>query len=310
MDIQEGISRLISNAPPTHYIVKVQLFSLLAKHSIERYESGEFDAGGYKWKLVLYPSGNKSKNVTDHISLYLTLQGASALHSDIEIYVNFRLFLLDQNNDNYLVIQDTFGKERRFTKIKVEWGFDQFISLKDFKDGSNGYLVDDECTFGAEVFVCRERNQGKGESLAMKDAITYKHVWRIGNFSKLGSECLVSKPFNTGNYKWILKLYPNAKGAGLGTNNLSLYMALADPSTFLPGSKIYTYITLRILDQKQSNHYYGKANYWISASSHEIGYSRFASLSSILNTYYGYVVNDTCVVEAEVTILGTVHRLS
>ncbi|TKY68372.1 Ubiquitin carboxyl-terminal hydrolase 12 [Spatholobus suberectus] len=304
------ISRFISDAPPTHYTVKIQLFSLLTKNSIERYESGEFEAGGYKWKLVLYPSGNKSKNVKDHISLYLALHGATAFHSNTEIYVNFRLFLLDQNNDNYLVIQDTFGKERRFTKTKVEWGFDQFISLKDFNDGSNGHLVNDVCTLGAEVFVCKERSQGKGEFLVLKDDIAYKHVWTIDNFfSKLDSGYLVSIPFDTGNYKWIIKLYPKGKHVGLDNNYLSLYLALINPTTFPPGSKICTHITLRILDQKYGNHYSGKANYWITASSWEIGFPRFVLLSSVTN-YYGYVVNGICLVDAEVKILATANELS
>lgn len=49
-----GISRFISDAPPAHYVVKVQLFSLLTKNSIEKYESGEFEAGGYKWYMHIY----------------------------------------------------------------------------------------------------------------------------------------------------------------------------------------------------------------------------------------------------------------
>ncbi|XP_061360252.1 ubiquitin C-terminal hydrolase 12, partial [Gastrolobium bilobum] len=133
-----GISRSTVDAPPTHYLMKVQSFSLLAKNSIERYESGNFEAGGYKWKLVLYPIGNKSKNVKDHISLYLALDEAGSLQPGWEIYVNFRLFLFDQNNDNFLAVQDGVKKEKRFHKMKIEWGFDQFIPLKDFILGSKG----------------------------------------------------------------------------------------------------------------------------------------------------------------------------
>ncbi|GKV06863.1 hypothetical protein SLEP1_g18685 [Rubroshorea leprosula] len=46
---QDGVARSISDAPPTHYIVKIQLFSLLLNNSVEKYESGDFEAGGYKW---------------------------------------------------------------------------------------------------------------------------------------------------------------------------------------------------------------------------------------------------------------------
>ena len=85
--------------------------------------------------------------------------------------------------------------------MKVESGFDRFLPLKDFNDGSKGYLVDDTCAFGAEVFVCR--STAKGESLTMmEDAITYKHKWRIHDYYDFDSECFVSKPFSTGKYKW------------------------------------------------------------------------------------------------------------
>ncbi|KAI5346079.1 hypothetical protein L3X38_013958 [Prunus dulcis] len=73
-----GILRTISDAPPTHYTIKIQSLSLLSVHSLEKYESGVFEAGGYKWKLVFYPNGNKSRNVKEHISLYLVLAGANA----------------------------------------------------------------------------------------------------------------------------------------------------------------------------------------------------------------------------------------
>lgn len=32
-------------------------------------------------------------------------------------------------------------------------GFDQFIPFESFGDGSNGYLINDTCVFGAELFV-------------------------------------------------------------------------------------------------------------------------------------------------------------
>ena len=43
------VATSISEAAPSHFILKIQSFSLLAKNGIEKYESGEFEAGGYKW---------------------------------------------------------------------------------------------------------------------------------------------------------------------------------------------------------------------------------------------------------------------
>ncbi|RYR75914.1 hypothetical protein Ahy_A01g000516 [Arachis hypogaea] len=265
---------------------------------------------GYGMKLVLHPSGNKGKNIKDHVSLYLALDEASLPHPAWEIYANFRLFLLDQNTDNYLVVQDATGKERRFYKMKAEWGFDKFITLKEFNDASKGYLVDDTCAFGAEVYVCKERSRSKGESIVMvKDSFTYKHVWEINNYSKLDLECYDSKTFNAGSYEWKIKLYPKGNGPGFGSH-LSLYLALSNPSTLSPVSKIYAQITLRILDQKQAKHHFGKANYWFSSSNHERGASRLIPLSYFTSQYQGFLVKDSCLVEAEVQILGVVEALS
>ncbi|KAJ4715214.1 Ubiquitin carboxyl-terminal hydrolase 12 [Melia azedarach] len=155
-------ARSTSHVPPSHYILKIESFSLLTG----KYESGEFEAGGYKWKLVLYPSGNKGKNVKDNISLYLSMADETSLNFGWEVNVVYRLFLFDQNRDKYLILQDAMRKERRFHGLKLEWGFDQFIRLKDFKDRSKGFLVEDTCVFGADVFV-KERNTIKGECLSM-----------------------------------------------------------------------------------------------------------------------------------------------
>ncbi|PRQ39603.1 putative ubiquitinyl hydrolase 1 [Rosa chinensis] len=100
-----GVLRSITDAPPTHYTLKIESLSVLNKNSLEKYESGEFGAGGYKWKLVFYPNGNKRKNVKDHISLYLVMAGANTSQIHWGVHAVFRLFLLDQNTGNYLVFQ-------------------------------------------------------------------------------------------------------------------------------------------------------------------------------------------------------------
>ena len=87
--------------------------------------------------------------------------------------------------------------------MKLEWGFDQFIHNKAFSDAVNGYLVEDSCVFGAEVFICKETIKGKAECLSMiKEAITYKHTWKIADFWKLDQLSHESKAFTGGNYKW------------------------------------------------------------------------------------------------------------
>ncbi|XP_021808691.1 uncharacterized protein LOC110752363 [Prunus avium] len=308
LDEQDGILRTISDAPPTHYTIKIQSLSLLSKYSLEKYESGEFEAGGYKWKLVFYPNGNKSRNVKEHISLYLVLAGANVSQTCWEVHAAFRLFLLDQNTGKYLALQEK--NERHFHGMKLDWGFDQFLSLEAFTGTSNGFLMADACVFGAEVFVHKEKSTCKGECLSMiKDAVMYKHVWKIDNFSKLNAESYDSKTFIAGDQKWKIELYPKGRDSGTGSH-LSLYLALADQTSLPPTSKICAEFTLRIIDQMYGSGYhyqYNKVSWWFSASSPKRGWPRFISAESFNSTRY--LVKDSCTVEVEVTVQGTASAL-
>ncbi|XVF62363.1 hypothetical protein PTKIN_Ptkin09bG0001700 [Pterospermum kingtungense] len=307
---QEEVATSISEAAPGHYVLKIQSFSLLAKSGIEKYESGEFEAGGYKWKLVLYPNGNKSRNVKEHLSIYLVFADiTSLLRHNWEVHAIFRFFLLDQRKDNYLIVQDAKEKDRRFHRLKNQWGFDQFIPIRTFNDVSNGYLLDDSCVFGAEVFITKEICSGKGECLSMiKDAVSSKHVWKIENFSKLESEYHESKEFFAGDQKWKIQLYPKGRRHGSGTH-ISLYLAMADTATHVAGSKILAELTLRIQDQVQSRHIAGKVSHWFSGTSEESGWAKFVSHGHFYHSGSGCLVKDICTVEAEVTVQAVANTL-
>ena len=56
-------------------------------------------------KLVVYPNGNKNKNAKEHISIYLALSKENSLQTGWEVSAVFRLFLLDQNKQHYIVLQ-------------------------------------------------------------------------------------------------------------------------------------------------------------------------------------------------------------
>ncbi|XP_061989810.1 ubiquitin C-terminal hydrolase 12-like isoform X2 [Rosa rugosa] len=201
---QNGVLRSYSGSSPSHYSLKVDSFSFMTENSVEGYEAEEFAAGGHKWKLVIYPNGNKKRNVEGHVSLYLEMAGEYSLQGDWEIYVDFRLFLLDQKRGKYLVLEDAFAKENCFHREMLRLpGFDRLMPLEEFTNASNGYVVDDTCVFGAEVFVCKERTKGKRERLlTTNNAVMYKQVWKVENFSKLDDPFYKSEPFVAGNQKW------------------------------------------------------------------------------------------------------------
>ncbi|XP_004298262.1 PREDICTED: uncharacterized protein LOC101296566 [Fragaria vesca subsp. vesca] len=289
---KDGVVRSISDSPPTHYSLEIQLFSLLsAKYSENGYESKVFKAGGYKWKLVFHPNGNKKRNVKDHISLYLVTVGVAddSLDSNWEVYVDFRLFLLDQNKLNYLVFDDASTKKTCIHGAMRSVGFDKLIPLKEFTDVSNGFLVDDTCVFGAEVFVCKERRKGKGECLErMKKPSVCKHVCKVENLSKLGAGGYRSEPFTAGGYNWKVVLYPDGNGDGTGSH-LSLFLECAGHP--LPtGCELLVDFKLGVLDQIHHQHHHT--------------YSGKDWPNVLYNNGNGFLKNDACFVEAEVTVHG------
>lgn len=83
------------------------------------------------------------------------------------------------------------------------WGVAKFIDLKTFKNPLNGYVVDDSCVFGAEVYIVK--NTFKGERLSMMtDPPIYKYTWKVKNFSALASKTYESASF--GCYNWCVYL--------------------------------------------------------------------------------------------------------
>ncbi|XP_048427957.1 uncharacterized protein LOC103961303 isoform X1 [Pyrus x bretschneideri] len=300
---QNGFSTSYSDSAPTHYTLKIGSFSWLTEIFADKYESGGFEAGGYKWKLVLYPNGNKKKNVEGHISVYLEMVGADSLQTGCEVYVDFRFFLLDQNKGTFLVLQDANKKELCFHGMMRYLGFDKLITLKSFTDASNGYVIDDSCVIGAEVFVCNERRAGKGESISMIEVgVMCKHVWKVENFSRLSADCCESEPFPAGERKWKILLYPKGNGDGKGTH-ISLFLELDDPEK-VPGFKVFAEFSLRIVDQMHAKHEWFIADNWFSNSTWDWGWSMFLKLETFNQAHKRFLLNDTCIVEAKVTIHG------
>ncbi|OMP00705.1 TRAF-like family protein [Corchorus olitorius] len=237
------IRRTTREFPPSHYLFKVESFSLLAKSGVEKYESDAFEAAGHKWRLALYPNGDTKSNGSGFISLYLVIDETEDLPLTWEVHVSFRLFVLDQIHDKYLTIEDADGTIKRFHWMKTEWGFAQFLSFEIFNDSSNGYLVGDGCIFGAEVFLM-ERNC-KWECLSMiKEPEDNTIAFKLEGFSKLDRKYYESSVHTIGDSKWKLTVYPkgNVKFKGRA---LSVFLELVEAEKLPPKRKVYAEYKLR-----------------------------------------------------------------
>ncbi|XP_021840449.2 uncharacterized protein [Spinacia oleracea] len=114
------------------------------------FETPEFSAGGDKWTMCFYPNGNEARGGTGFVSLYLRRQKTPGSRSK-EASVAMKFFVLEQNSDEYLVIEDL--GEKQFDIRGKEWGIPQILEINYFNESDNGFVVDNTCTFGAEIFI-------------------------------------------------------------------------------------------------------------------------------------------------------------
>ncbi|KAK3194039.1 hypothetical protein Dsin_025349 [Dipteronia sinensis] len=134
------------DALPSDYLIKIK-HSSLGQLTSDKYCSDIFVVGGFKWILCIYPTGCKSKNVEDHISISLKLADTSSLPLGFELKVIFNFFLYNQDQNKYYSYQDM--RVRHYNELKLELGIPKFIDIKTFVDQENGYVISDKCVFGA-----------------------------------------------------------------------------------------------------------------------------------------------------------------
>ncbi|GAY34869.1 hypothetical protein CUMW_013750 [Citrus unshiu] len=90
---------------------------VLAEKAVEeKYESGAFEAGGYKWHIELHPMGT-GVGAGDHLSLFLAL-GDSTVES-VKVYAEFTLRILDQVGAKHRSFQAKYW----FRRPSDGWGW-------------------------------------------------------------------------------------------------------------------------------------------------------------------------------------------
>ncbi|GAV61149.1 MATH domain-containing protein [Cephalotus follicularis] len=298
MEDSREIGSSLRVAPPIHYVLKIESFSqlseILRKTNVKRYESGEFEVGGYKWKLLLFPCGNEAEKEEAHISLYLAISNINSLPPRWEINAKFTFFIYDQIRDKFLTVYD--GRMRRFHPLKTEWGFTQFLPLSVFNEISSGYLVDDCCSFGVEVFV--NMGMGKVETLQILTEPKEKiFTWKIKGFTAK-FDVLFSDVFTRYHHQWKLLVYPKGDSRAKG-EELSLFLCLENCSS-LQGRKLYAEFKLCVKNQLNDNHQVKEAYNWFCASCTDWSWSDFMSLEHLRDSSKGFIENDTLIVEVNI----------
>ncbi|KAF7818900.1 MATH domain and coiled-coil domain-containing protein [Senna tora] len=131
------------------------------------------------------------------------------------------------------------------------------------------------------------------------DLTNKKFSWKIEKFSTLSPKKLYSPIFTVGGYPWRILVFPN----GNNMDYLSIYLDAADAARLPRGWSRNATFTLAIINQVDSKMTVKKvARHQFNARENDWGFTAFMPLSELRNLGSGYVVNDTCIIDAEVSI--------
>ncbi|XP_026410949.1 MATH domain and coiled-coil domain-containing protein At3g58270-like [Papaver somniferum] len=112
--------------------------------------------------------------------------------------------------------------------------------------------------------------------------LSSKFTWVIKNFSKLKTKKHYCDVFTIGGYKWCMLIFPK----GNSIDQLSMYLNVANPATLPYGW------TVAII--------WKDAVHQFTVGEPDWGFTSFMPLSELYDPGKGYLVNDTCIIEAEV----------
>lgn len=123
---------------------KIEKFSQINKRELR---SNPFEAGGYKWYILIYPQGC---DVCNHLSLFLCVANHDKLLPGWSHFAQFTIAVVnkDPKKSKY---SDTL---HRFWKKEHDWGWKKFMELSKVSDG---FVDADTLIIKAQVQVIREK---------------------------------------------------------------------------------------------------------------------------------------------------------
>ncbi|KAI9319606.1 hypothetical protein BX666DRAFT_1914369 [Dichotomocladium elegans] len=122
-----------------------------------RTNSPEFQAGGYPWRILLFPRGN---NIHDSVSVYLEVADPAKnnLSDGWHVCAHFSLVLSNPNDPtNYFANH----AHHRFSNEEIDWGFTRFYDIKSLSrsnsnTGRGPFLVDNKVVISVFIRVVKD----------------------------------------------------------------------------------------------------------------------------------------------------------
>ncbi|KAJ7569840.1 hypothetical protein O6H91_01G097400 [Diphasiastrum complanatum] len=146
---------------------------------------------------------------------------------------------------------------------------------------------------------------GQGESVptvenqTVDDPQSGKFTWPIEDFTKINIRKYYSETFIVGGYSWRILVFPK----GNNVDSLSMYLDVADSASLPYGWSRYAQFNLAVINQFDPKLSIRKdTQHQFNARESDWGFTSFMPLQDLYDPSRGYLVNDTLLVEANVSI--------
>ncbi|KAJ6892679.1 ubiquitin carboxyl-terminal hydrolase 13-like isoform X1 [Populus alba x Populus x berolinensis] len=137
------------------------------------------------------------------------------------------------------------------------------------------------------------------DAQSVDDPPSARFTWTIDNFSRFNTKKLYSDVFVVGGYKWRILVFPK----GNNVDHLSMYLDVADSTNLPYGWSRYAQFSLTVINQLHQKYSIRKdTQHQFNARESDWGFTSFMPLGELYDPGRGYLVNDSCIVEADVAV--------
>eukprot|EP00833_Pecoramyces_ruminatium_P009618 jgi/Orpsp1_1/1183650/evm.model.c7180000086149.1 len=279
--------------------------------------SPTFMAGGYKWKINLWPNGYRNKK--KYVSVYLENLDVSKEQSS---HICAMFTLIFRHYYDYSRFISYVSSYNYFNNNKKESGCPEFekrdyLSNKD-NNSNKSIIEDDKFVIGAYIRVYKynkkEQYYEELKSLIKNDKMKNNKIvnenyyeWQIESWNSIDN-LKYSPEFLIGDYKWKIVLYLNSD-EDKEKDNISLWLTNTDTSNdnslhvcanFIFTLKNYNDYSCFIGKEDKSLNYFSKdRNIW--------GFKHFIKKSYL--TEKNKIINNKSVIENDKIAIGTYIRI-
>ncbi|XP_020151294.1 uncharacterized protein [Aegilops tauschii subsp. strangulata] len=289
---------------------RINDFSSLLETRAESARSDTFHCSGYNWNLEVSPMHKEAGSETPYVALRLVASRLSMVPGHM-VHVVFELSIYNHSKGMYCGCKASYNFHFKNTYSKEHC----LIPLQELLKPS-AFLVDDSCVFGVEILKIDVSSTEKKAVVVQKKATTVQNLfvqkkgfikgtytWNMNNFLELDLDHFVRSPaFEVGGHKWYVQMYPCGKR--YSTDCLSLYLYLDASDELHLESKKVVVMTVSILDRKNGIHFTRTSGLLVFTGGHGWGWANFLELKKLKDPSGGYVVESSCVVKADLTIIG------